>query len=181
MTTKLCCLKTKPRDLKARNTTAVVHSNTLHILNFPPPPKRGKECSTTYCNVYGSALLVMQALAVMCTAVRWCCCRLFLLSRRYPHGGHHARDIANTPETHHSVGTSSDTIHASYLPHRDQTNQVDPLEGHYETVGSADHNIQKNRANTPKRGHRSSPKVNTRQKHKTKIPNINSTRKNPKL
>ena len=71
--------------------------NPLHILNFPPPPKRGKECSTTYCNVYGSALLLMQAFAVMCTAVRWCRCRLFLLSRRYPHGEHHARDIANTP------------------------------------------------------------------------------------
>ena len=115
-TTKLCCLKTTTRDLKGGNTTAVVHSNTLHILNFPPPPKRGKECSTTYCNVYSSALLLMQALAVMFTAVRWCCCRLFLLSRRYPHGEHHARDIANTPETHQFVGTSSDTIHASYLP-----------------------------------------------------------------
>ena len=113
----------------------------------------------------------------MCTAVRWCCCKLFVLSRRYPHGEHHARDIADTPETHQFVGTSSDTIHASYLPHRDQTNPVDPLEGHQETVGSADHNIQKNRANSPKRGHLSSPKVNTRQKHKTKIPKFNSTRK----
>ena len=51
----------------------------------------------------------MQALAVMCTAVRWCCCRLFLLSRRYPHGEHHARDIANTPETLQFVGTRYDT------------------------------------------------------------------------
>ena len=55
----------------------------------------------------------MQALAVMYTAVRWCCCRLFSVSRRYPGGEHHARDIANIPETHQFVGTSSDTIHAS--------------------------------------------------------------------
>ena len=116
-TTKLCCLKTTTRDLKDRNTTAVVHSNTLHILNFPLPPKRGKECSTTYCNVYGSALLLMQALAAMCTAVRWCCCRLFLLSRHYPHGEHHARDITNTPETHQFVGTSSDTIRTQVTCH----------------------------------------------------------------
>ena len=113
----------------------------------------------------------------MCTAVRWCCGRLFLLSRRYPHGKHHARDIANTPETHQFVGSSSDTILASYLPHRDQTNPVDPLEEHQETVSSADHNIRKNRASNPKRGHRSSPKVSKRQKHKTKIIKFNSTRK----
>ena len=71
--------------LKNCDNTSIEDRNVLLLsmytfLNFPPPPKRGKEYSTTYCNVYGS--------------VRWCCCRLFLLSTKREHGSP-ARALVN--------------------------------------------------------------------------------------
>ena len=107
-TTKRCCLKpTAQGDLKAASYLLQLFSNTrIPSFEFPSPTETREGVQH-------------DQRSVMCTVVRWCCCRLLLLMRRCPHGEHHIRFW------------NSDTIQAQATCHMETIQNRPHLGRHY--------------------------------------------------